>query len=156
MWWFARLARRFGVGRLLVTGALLFSVRAGLAALAGDPLTLLATAPFAGVAMGLFYVGAVNLVAERAPGGLAATAQGLFSAVLGLATIVGSATGGLLAGALSIPGLFGICDHIEQQTVRIEPVLLCTDAGPFALQREDHAFGPRRCVSAGSGSGLGR
>jgi MFS transporter, PPP family, 3-phenylpropionic acid transporter len=109
MWWFARLARRFGVGRLLVTGALLFSVRAGLAALAGDPLTLLATAPFAGVAMGLFYVGAVNLVAERAPGGLAATAQGLFSAVLGLATIVGSATGGLIAGALSIPGLFGIC-----------------------------------------------
>ena len=108
MWWFARLVRRFGVGRLMVAGAVLFAVRAGVAAVAGDPPTLLVTAPIAGVAIGLFFIGAVNFVAERAPGGLAATAQGLFSAVLGLATIVGSAVSGVLAGWLSIPGMFGL------------------------------------------------
>ena len=106
MWSFARFVRRFGVGRLLIGGALLFALRAGLAAASDNPPALLATAPIAGLAMGLFYVGAVNFVAERAPGGLAATAQGLFSAVLGLATIAGSVAGGLLAGWLSIAGMF--------------------------------------------------
>jgi MFS family permease len=60
------------------------------------------------MAFGLFFVGGVTFVAERAPGGLAATAQGLFTAVSGLASIVGAAVGGLVAGALSIPGLFAI------------------------------------------------
>jgi PPP family 3-phenylpropionic acid transporter len=109
MWSYPRLVVRFGGGRLLIAGAVLFAIRAGIAALATDPLILLATAPFAGAAMGLFYVGGVNFVAERAPRGLSATAQGLFSAVLGMATIAGSALGGVIAGALSIPALFATC-----------------------------------------------
>ncbi len=109
MWFFPRIARRHGTGRPLIVGAFLFAIRTGVAALATDPLVLLATAPIEGAAFGLFYVGGVTFVAERAPAGLAATAQGLFTAVSGLASIVGSAVGGLIAGAIGIPGLFAIC-----------------------------------------------
>ena len=109
MWFYPRLAIRFGSGRPLVTGALLFAVRTGIASLATDPTVLLATAPIEGMAFGLFFVGGVTFVAERAPAGLAATAQGLFTGVSGLASIVGAAVGGLVAAALSIPGLFAIC-----------------------------------------------
>ena len=109
MWFFPRIARRFGTGPPLIIGAVLFSVRAGIAAIATDPLVLLATAPIEGMAFGLFYVGGVTFVAERASRGLAATAQGLFSAASGLAAIVGSVMGGLIAGATSIQSLFAIC-----------------------------------------------
>ncbi len=109
MWFFPRIARRSGTGRPLVAGALLFSIRAGIAALATDPLILLATAPLEGMAFGLFYVGGVTFVAERAPAGLAATAQGLFTAAAGMASVIGALLGGLIAGALSIPGLFALC-----------------------------------------------
>ncbi len=109
MWFFPRIARRFGTGRPLIAAAFLFSLRAAIAALATDPLVLLATAPLEGMAFGLFYVGGVTFVAERSPAGLGATAQGLFAAIGGLASIVGSVLGGLIAAALSIPSLFVIC-----------------------------------------------
>ena len=54
------------------------------------------------------FVGGVTVVAARAPAGLGGTAQGLFSASAGLATILGSLGGGAVAGALGIRGLFGV------------------------------------------------
>ena len=48
----------------------------------------------------------MTVVAARAPAGLGGTAQGLFSASAGLATILGSLGGGAVAGALGIRGLF--------------------------------------------------
>ena len=109
MWFYPRLAARYGTARPLVVGAVLFALRAALATFAADPLLLIAIAPLEGLAFGLFYVGGVTFTAERAPSGLAATAQGVFTAVAGLASIVGSAAGGMLAGALTIPGLFAVC-----------------------------------------------
>jgi PPP family 3-phenylpropionic acid transporter len=109
MWFFPRLASRFGAGRPLIVGAFLFGIRAALSAAATDPLVLLAVAPIEGTAFALFYVGGVTFMAERAPAGFTATAQGLFAAVSGSASIVGSALGGLIAGAISIPGLFATC-----------------------------------------------
>lgn len=108
MWFYPRIAVRFGTGRPLVVGAVLFAVRAAIAAVATDPLLLVAISPIEGIAFGLFYVGGVTFVAERAPAGLAATAQGVFTAVAGLAAIVGSAAGGVVAGALEIEGLFAV------------------------------------------------
>ena len=106
MWGYRRLAARFGSGRLLVLGATMFAVRAALAAAAPDATWLLAIAPLQGVGFGLFFVGSVAFVAARAPAGLAATAQGVLTAVMGTATILGTGLGGLLAGATSIAWLF--------------------------------------------------
>jgi PPP family 3-phenylpropionic acid transporter len=105
---FARLARRFGTERLIVFGAFVFGVRALAAALVRDPVALVAIAPLEGTAFACFFVGGVTYLAARAPAGLAATAQGMFAAVAGLASIVGAGAGGFVADALTIPGLFGV------------------------------------------------
>lgn len=108
MFGFPRLAARFGMGRLLVLGASAFAVRAAAAAAATDATMLVLISPLEGIAFGLFFVGGVAFVSSRAPSGLAATAQGVYAAVTGLAAILGAAYGGLVAGALSLAGLFAI------------------------------------------------
>jgi MFS transporter, PPP family, 3-phenylpropionic acid transporter len=105
---FSRLARRFGTGRLIVVGALALALRAGGAAATGDPIALLAIQTLEGFGFACFLVGGVTYLAGRAPAGLAATAQGLFAAVAGLATVVGSALGGLAAERFGISGLFAM------------------------------------------------
>jgi MFS transporter, PPP family, 3-phenylpropionic acid transporter len=105
---FSRLARRFGTGRLIVVGALALALRAGGAAATGDPIALLAIQTLEGFGFACFLVGGVTYLAGRAPAGLAATAQGLFAAVAGLATVVGSALGGLAAERFGISGLFAL------------------------------------------------
>jgi PPP family 3-phenylpropionic acid transporter len=106
MWSFPRLAARFGSGRLLVAGGALFAARNVLAAIAPNGEVLVAIAPLEGAGFGLFFVGGVGFVAARAPAGLAGTAQGIFSATTGLATILGTGAAGLIATALTIPGMF--------------------------------------------------
>jgi PPP family 3-phenylpropionic acid transporter len=106
MWSHPRLAARAGTGRLLVIGAAVFAARSALAAVAPDAGWLVAISPLMGIGYGLFLVGGVSFVANRAPAGLQATAQGVLAAVIGLATILGTGLGGFVAGATSIPGLF--------------------------------------------------
>jgi PPP family 3-phenylpropionic acid transporter len=108
MWSFPRLAARFGAGRLLVAGGVLFAARDFMAALVPNGFALVAIAPLEGAAFGLFFVGGVGFVAARAPAGLAGTAQGIFSATTGLATILGTGAAGVVATALTIPGLFAL------------------------------------------------
>lgn len=112
MWTFPRLSTRFGAERLLVAGGAIFAVRNFLAALAPSGVVLVAIAPLEGAAFGLFFVGGVGFVAARAPAGLAGTAQGLFSATTGLATIIGTGAAGLIASWLSIPGLFAVAGAV--------------------------------------------
>jgi PPP family 3-phenylpropionic acid transporter len=112
MWTFPRLSARFSAERLLVTGSAIFAVRNFLAALAPNGAVLVAIAPLEGAAFGLFFVGGVGFVAARAPAGLAGTAQGIFSATTGLATILGTGTAGLIASALTIPGLFAVASVV--------------------------------------------
>lgn len=112
MWLFPRLAARFGAGRLLVVGGVLFAARNVLAALAPSGILLVAIAPLEGAAFGLSFVGGVGYVAARAPAGLAGTAQGIFSATTGLATILGTGAAGLIATALTIPGLFAVAGGV--------------------------------------------
>ncbi|HEY6057286.1 MAG TPA: MFS transporter [Candidatus Limnocylindrales bacterium] len=108
MFAFAKLSRRFGTELLLVCGAVLFAVRGGAAALAADPLALVAIAPIEGVGFALFSVGAVGFVASRAPTGYGATAQGVYAAVLGLASIIGAACAGAFVDAAGVQALFGV------------------------------------------------
>jgi hypothetical protein len=62
---------------------------------------LVAIAPIEGLAFAGVFVGGVTVLAARAPVGLGGTAQGLFSASAGLATIIGATGGGAIAGAPS-------------------------------------------------------
>jgi MFS family permease len=109
---FSRLAGRFGTERLIVLGAAALAVRAALSAATGDPVALLVIQPIEGFGFACFFVGGVTYLAARAPAGLAATAQGLFAAVAGFATVVGSALGGIGADRLGISGLFAVASAV--------------------------------------------
>ncbi len=106
MFGFARLAGRFGTERLLVLGTVVFGLRAAASALTTDPAALVAISSLEGFAFGSFFVGGVTYIARLAPTNLAGTAQGMFAAIAGLATVVGSSAGGVIAGWLTIRGLF--------------------------------------------------
>ncbi len=112
MYAFPHIGARFGTERLVVIGSLAFALRGVLAALIADPVALILVAPLEGIGFTCVFVGGVTVVAARAPAGLGGTAQGLFSASAGLATILGSIGGGTVAGALGIPGLFAICASV--------------------------------------------
>jgi MFS family permease len=109
MYAFPQLGARFGTERLLVFGALAFTIRSVLAAIAVEPAALVMIAPLEGLGFACVFVGGVTVLAARLPSSLGGTAQGLFSASAGLATIVGSVVGGAIAGAVGIPGLFAAC-----------------------------------------------
>jgi MFS transporter, PPP family, 3-phenylpropionic acid transporter len=109
MYLFPRLGARFGTERLLVFGALVFTIRGVLAAIAVDPVALVLIAPLEGLGFACAFVGGVTVLAARLPTSLGGTAQGLFSASAGLATIIGSVVGGTIAGAVGIPGMFASC-----------------------------------------------
>ena len=106
---FPVIARRLGGERLLVIGALAFAGRAAGWALATEPWMYVAIAPLGGVAYALFYVGTVTYVARSVPPSVQATAQGIFTGTaFSMGTILGSALGGQIAAAITIPGLFGV------------------------------------------------
>lgn len=103
-----RLAERIGPGSVLLLGAAAYAVRAALAAASPDARFLVAIAPLEGLGYGLLFPGSVGFIAARAPSGLAATAQGVLSATLGLSAIAGSALGGIIAGSTSMETMFAV------------------------------------------------
>ncbi|HET7026595.1 MAG TPA: MFS transporter [Candidatus Limnocylindrales bacterium] len=109
MWAFPRLARRFGMERLLVVGPLVLAVRALGCALAPSPEVLVAVTALQGIGFALSFVGGVAHVARLSPRRLGATAQGVFAgATVGLGAIVGSGMGGLIVGFVTLPGVFAL------------------------------------------------
>lgn len=106
MYAFPRLGARFGVERLMVFGAVVFTLRAALASVVTEPVALVLIAPLEGAGFACAFVGGVTVLAARLPASLGGTAQGLFSASAGLATIFGSVLGGTIAGAVGIHGMF--------------------------------------------------
>ena len=113
MYAFPRLSTRFGIERLLVFGAVVIGLRGALAALAGDPCSWCSSPRSKGLGFACAFVGGVTYWPRACPPRSAGTAQGLFSAAAGLATIIGSAIGGTMAGALGISGLFAVCAAIS-------------------------------------------
>jgi PPP family 3-phenylpropionic acid transporter len=109
MWTFPGLAARVGIPALLVTATIAFAIRAAGIALLASPAGLVVTMIIEGFAYGTFFTGGVMFVSQRAPRALAATAQGLFASVSGLAVIAGGGLGGLVASAVSLRGLYAVC-----------------------------------------------
>jgi PPP family 3-phenylpropionic acid transporter len=108
MYAFPKLGARFGTERLMVFGAGMFALRALFAAIATDPVALVLIAPLEGIGFACAFVGGVTVLAARLPASLGGTAQGLFSASTGLATILGSVVGGTVAGAVGIHWMFAL------------------------------------------------
>jgi MFS transporter, PPP family, 3-phenylpropionic acid transporter len=104
---FPRLARRFGVERMLVIGAFAFAIRALASALVGAPWLIVAVAPFGGIGFAFVYVGTVSWVAGAVPREVQATAQGIFTGTANfIGVIAGSIVGGAIGGAFGLPDLF--------------------------------------------------
>jgi MFS family permease len=137
MYAFPRLVARFGTERLLVFGATILALRSLLAALAGDALTLVLIAPLEGLGFACVFVGGVTVLAARVSPSLGGTAQGLVSASAGLATIVGSALGGAIAGALGIAGNFAACALIGLIGVAILGYAVLGERAGIGPARED-------------------
>jgi PPP family 3-phenylpropionic acid transporter len=103
------LAKRFGPARLLIAGALFLAARTVVAAIATEPIGLLAASIFAGFGYALFFVGGVTYVSTRVPPELAATAQGIYQGVgSSLSQVTASLAGGAIAAVIGLQGLFGI------------------------------------------------
>jgi PPP family 3-phenylpropionic acid transporter len=141
MYAFPRLGARFGTERLLVFGALVFMLRALLAGLADQPVALVLIAPLEGLGFACVFVGGVTVLAARLPASLGGTAQGLFSASAGLATIVGSVVGGAIAGAVGISGLFVACGALA---------LIGAGVVGYAILGPHAGIGPARRVEPGA------
>ncbi len=135
MYAFPRVAGRVGTERLVVFGSIAFALRGLLAALATDPIALVLISPLEGIGFASMFVGGVTVIAARAPTGMGGTAQGLFFASTGLATIIGSFGGGAIAQALSIPGLFLVCGVVSLIGTAILAVALLRPR-PFDLREQ--------------------
>jgi PPP family 3-phenylpropionic acid transporter len=134
MFLFPALARRFGVERLIVAGALILAARqAANAAFTEAPL-LVAVSLIQGIGYSLLLLGGVTFVSHQAPRGTAATAQGILTAVASsAATILGSGLGGQVAAWLTIRGLYvvSLCLGVAAVAVITLAVLPATGKGPM-------------------------
>ena len=142
MYAFPRVAARFGTERLVVLGSVSFGLRALLASVIVDPVALVLIAPLEGLGFACVFVGGVTLVSARAPAGMQGTAQGLFAASSGLATIIGAVVGGAIAGALSIPALFLTCAAVSLVGTVILAVALLGPAGTGRIAAGGPPVGP--------------
>ena len=135
MYAFPWLGRRVGTERLVVIGSLAFALRALLASVIGDPVALVLVAPLEGIGFACVFVGGVTVLAAWAPAGLQGTAQGLFAGASGLATIVGSVVGGVLAASLGIAGLFLVGGALSLIGTAIVAVALLGRRNPNRIPR---------------------
>jgi MFS transporter, PPP family, 3-phenylpropionic acid transporter len=107
MLFFPQLALRFGPERLIVVGMAVLFARQVANVVIVEPALLIGLSLVQGIGYALLLVGGVAFVAGHAPRGTAATAQGILNAVtLSLASIIGSGLGGVLAGWLTIRGMY--------------------------------------------------
>ncbi len=109
MLFFPQLARRFGAERLIVLGMAILVARQIANVVFTDPSLLIGFSLVQGAGYGLMLIGGVAFVAHQAPKGTAATAQGILNAVtFSMSSIIGSGLGGVLAGWLTIRGLYAV------------------------------------------------
>jgi PPP family 3-phenylpropionic acid transporter len=111
---FPMLSQRLGLSRIMVLGAVLILVRIGVLIVSSDALIATATMVLNGIGYALLLVGGITYVATLAPPTRAATAQGVFIGVAaGLASAVGPALAGIVAGATSLQTMFVLAGVIS-------------------------------------------
>jgi PPP family 3-phenylpropionic acid transporter len=132
MFLFPVLARRYGVERLIVMGALLLIVRQAANVIFTEPLILIGFSLVQGIGYSFLLIGSITFMSHQAPKGTAATAQGIFNAVAGsMAVIAGAGLGGQLAGLITIRGLYAVSVCMSL----ISAVLIAAAVLPVATAR---------------------
>ncbi|HEX3032310.1 MAG TPA: major facilitator superfamily domain-containing protein 6 [Bacillota bacterium] len=102
-----QLRRRFGNLGLLRFAATVYGIRWLLYAVLKSPELVLASQVLQSISFGVFYLAAVNYVADITPPELITTGQSLFAAVTyGIGSALGSLVGGLLYQQLGLTGMF--------------------------------------------------
>lgn len=101
------LLARWGAFRLLLAAAALGPVRWALTAVVTDPVGLVAVQALHGITFGAFWIASVQVMAERAPPRVGASAQSLFStASYGVGALVGALGAGALRDAFGTSAVF--------------------------------------------------
>lgn len=129
------LLRRMGARGLLLFGCGTYALRWLLYAYATSPGPVLAIQLLHGFSYGPYLVGGVVFAGERAPKGLGATAQGLYTGTtMGIAGFAGALIGGWLYDAVGVANLFRICSLAAVLALLL--MLLPTRTGPAAVAAE--------------------
>lgn len=127
---FPWLAARIGGDRLLVAGAVVFTIRALLTAMTADPLALVVLSGLGGLGYACFLVGGVTYVSRHAPPELAATAQSLFSGTTnGLGQVAAGAMGGWIGFNLGLTGMFAVAGGLCLVAALVLTLAIRTGAG---------------------------
>jgi len=104
------LLRRLSARGLLIVGFSAYALRWFLYSQITSPEIILLVQLLHGLSFGAYFVAGVVYTDERAPAGLSATAQALFSGTaLGVAGIAGGLMGGYLYDRLGVMNLFRLC-----------------------------------------------
>jgi MFS family permease len=120
---FPGLARRFGVERLLVLGAVAFALRSVIVGLGTDPWILVAASPLGGVGFACLLIGGVSHISRRVPAEIAATAQGIYQGgTNGFAQVVAGLAGGAIAAAFGLSGMYLVAAALGAAAVLIVAV----------------------------------
>lgn len=128
---FARpLLVRFGAARILLAATVLGVPRWALTAVVTDPAMLVAIQALHGVVFGAFWIAGIQLMAERAPARVMASAQSLFSAV---SYGFGALLGAFLAGEVRE---WGGTDGVFEALAAISVLAV---GSAMALQRRERA-----------------
>lgn len=104
------LARRLSARGLYALGAVIWALRFLLYSVITSPRAVLAVQALHGASYASYFVGGVLYTSERAPEGLSATAQALFSGTAyGIGTVAGALAGGYLYDRVGMASLFRLC-----------------------------------------------
>lgn len=128
--------RRFGNKGFLFIAMAVIGLRNLLYAGVTDPTQILLVQVFHGLTSPLVWIAGVNFVAEKAPRGLNATAQGMFATtLLGIGTASRNLLSGILIDGFGIRGMFSIVGNYHARIISVH--------ASFSEAR----FRPAACIS---------
>jgi MFS transporter, PPP family, 3-phenylpropionic acid transporter len=136
-----RLLGRFNAYGLLVLAMVVTGLRLLLLAATGNPNLVLLIQLLGGLTFPAMWIAGVAYADERAPAGMAATAQGLFGAmVFGFGAAVGGVSGSLLLATIGGRGMnlvFGLAVLLTVTAVALLETRLPAETQPAALVNRD-------------------
>lgn len=113
-----RIMSRYGKMRVLIVGALCYTVKYGVMVLAPSAGVVIAVQLLDGVGFSLYWSAAVQLVADLAPSDRQATAQTLFGALAsGLSSVIGTAAGGFILDRFGPSAVFAVATVLAATAV---------------------------------------